>query len=988
MGVVRSFEEIALDAYELEQSEYLEDISCHGFVLRHKRSGARVCVLSCDDNNKVFNIGFRTTPEDDTGVAHIIEHTVLCGSKRYPVKDPFSELSKASLNTFMNAMTYPDKTVYPVASCNDKDFKNLMGVYLDAVFHPSIYDNKYTFLQEGWHYELESEDGPLKINGVVYSEMKGVYSDPNELLQTYVMNNLFPDTLYSVDSGGVPEHIPELSYEDFLEFHRLYYHPSNSYIFLYGDMDVKERLEFLDREYLSGYTALSPEEVEKTRIGLQKPFGVKTKEAFYNLSDDADEKNRTFLAAGFGVGESSDIETVLGIQAIKKVLFDMQGAPVKQALTDAGIGEDNLTSFYDDIRIPTFTVIARNAEPGDLDAFTKTIQDTLREQVEKGIDRKALLGAIKSYEFSYREANYGTEPKGLIYSLSMLTTWLHDDTKVFDEVKLSKHFESLKKKIDTGYFEELIKKYLLEPEHALYLVMRPKKGMLGAVEKELLSKLEKMKASMTPEQKKALIEEYRSLRNFQDTPDTKDALKTIPHLTIEDLKSGIEPIEYSVDRIDGREFVFTPATSSGIVYFGAFFDIGDLDDEETKYAALLNMILGSVSTEKYGYFELSNEIDLCSGGMHTDTTVYGKAGDCECYRPQVFLSGKALYGDLSRALEIASEILTASNLKDTKRVKELVTMIKSRIQLYVQTRGFVVAAARASARVTPLRRFKEITGGYSFYLFVRDIFERFDRDAEEICGRLEEVYRKIFVKERMLFHVTAEPGEKEEFLKCFRAFADSIPESKATVDPKLILRGRVYDMNPESEALSGSDMVSYVVKTANYLKEGFSYSGHLAVLAQILENSYLYEKIRLEGGAYGAMCGFGNMDGNCFLASYRDPQFAKTIEVYEALPGFVESFDADEEELTGYIIGTIGNTETPLTAPMRGARAFLAYMTGMDEKRLLKTRDEIISTKVSDIRALAKLTDILAHGRNLCVAGSSKAIDENRDIFDDIITID
>ncbi|MBP5158664.1 MAG: insulinase family protein, partial [Lachnospiraceae bacterium] len=969
MGVVRTYEEIALDAYRLEQSEYLEDISCMGFVLRHKKSGARVCVLSCDDNNKVFNIGFRTTPEDNTGVAHIIEHTVLCGSDRYPVKDPFSEMSKASLSTFMNAMTYPDKTVYPVASCNDKDFKNLMGVYLDAVFHPRIYSNKLTFLQEGWHYELE-EDGPLTINGVVYSEMKGVYSDPNELLQTLVMNNLFPDTLYSVDSGGVPRHIPELTYEAFLDFHRLYYHPSNSYIFLYGDMDVKERLEFLDREYLSDYEALPKEEIERTRIALQKPFGVKSMEAFYNLSEDADEKNRAFLTASFCVGESSDIETVLGFQALKKVLFDMQGAPVKQALTDAKIGEDNMTSFYDDIRIPTFTVIARNAEAEDMPAFISTIRKTLEEQVEKGIDKKALLGALKSYEFSYREANFGTEPKGLIYSLSILTTWLHDETKVFDEMKLSKHFESLKSKIDSGYFEELVKKYLLGSEHALCLVMKPRKGMLAREDRELGEKLENMRKTMSPDQRKAIADEYKALREFQETVDSKEALGTIPHLSIADLKSDIEPIEYSVEKVLGRELVFTPARSLGIAYFAAFFDLGDLDDEEICYIALMNLLLGSISTEKRGYFELSKEIDLCSGGMHMDLTSYGRVGESDTYRPQIFLSGKALYGDLERALEIAEEILTLSKLSDEVRVKELVTMIKSRVQMFVQTRGFVVAATRATSKMTSARRLKELAGGYSFYRFMLDIYERFDTDWDEILGRLEAVYRKLFARERLMFHVTAEPEVKEDIIKRFEAFTKAIPEIGAFAGSE----GRRYAQEPKREALSGSDMVSYVVKAANFLKAGFKYNGHLAVLVQILENSYLYEKVRLEGGAYGAMCGFSNMDGTCFLGSYRDPQLKKTLEVYEALPEFIEKFDADEEEMTGYIIGTIGATEAVLTPSMRGARAFQAYMTGLGEEQLKKNRAEIVSMTVEDIRALADLARTVASGSNLCVAGSEKAI--------------
>ena len=494
-----------LQAYELLEKRGIAELASTGFYLKHKKTGARVCLLSNEDSNKVFYIGFRTPAPDDTGVPHIMEHSVLCGSREFPVKDPFVELAKGSLNTFLNAMTYPDKTVYPVASCNDKDFQNLIHVYMDAVFYPNIYEKEEIFRQEGWHYEMESEDGELTLNGVVYNEMKGAFSSPEGVLEREVLASLYPDTTYANESGGDPEKIPELSWEAFLDFHRRYYHPSNSYIFLYGDCDMAEKLAWLDENYLSHFDRL---EID-SEVRTQAPF-TKMREIVkeYSVSEEESEEDNTYLSWNKSVGDTLDEKLYLGMQVLEYVLLTMPGAPLKQAILDAGIGHDIMSSYDNGVKQPIFSIIAKNANEAQKEAFVRTIETELARLVSEGLDEKALRAGINYFEFRYREADFGNYPAGLMYGLQAFDSWLYQDDSVFLHLEALDTFAFLKEQAAEGYFEGLITKYLLENPHGSLVIIRPKRGLTAEQDEALKKKLAAYKESLTAEEKDILTDGF------------------------------------------------------------------------------------------------------------------------------------------------------------------------------------------------------------------------------------------------------------------------------------------------------------------------------------------------------------------------------------------------------------------------------------------------------------------------------------------------
>ncbi|NLP34553.1 MAG: insulinase family protein, partial [Clostridiales bacterium] len=641
-------------SYEFVFEEKLDDLNSNGTVLLHKKTGARIVLIANDDDNKVFYIGFRTPPANSTGVAHIIEHSVLCGSKNFPAKDPFIELAKGSLNTFLNAMTYPDKTVYPVASMNDQDFKNLMHVYMDAVLYPNIYHKKEIFQQEGWHYDIEEEDGQLKYNGVVYNEMKGAFSSPESQLNRLNQNSLFPDTPYGVESGGDPDFIPDLTYEEFLEFHRTYYHPSNSYIYLYGSMDFTERLEWLDTEYLSKFDYLDV----NSEIGVQSAFNtVREITAFYSLGKEEKTQDNTYLSKNFVIGDSLDKKLSLTFQILSYVLLQAPGAPVKQALLDAGIGKDILGYYEDELRQPILTIIAKNSEENKKEQFIEIIRDTLLKLVGEGLDEKSLLAAINFYEFRYREADYGRFPKGLIYGLRVMSSWLHDNNQPFLHLNDNEGYAFLKKQIGTGYYETIIQKYLLDNKHSALVILKPKIGLNAEKEEKLKEKLAAYKASLSREEISELIKETRHLKVFQETPSTKEEMEKIPLITREDISKKIQPFYNDELIVDGVKVLHHNVYTNGIAYLSLLFDIRDIPKELLPYASLLSMVLGIMDTKNYSYLSLSNEINIQTGGISTNVKSFAKKGSTEQYYPVFEFRTKVLYDKLPEAFSLIEEML-------------------------------------------------------------------------------------------------------------------------------------------------------------------------------------------------------------------------------------------------------------------------------------------------------------------------------------------
>jgi len=673
-----------LAEYEILDEHRVEDVQSDGFILRHKKSGARIAILSNNDDNKVFYIGFRTPPEDETGVPHIIEHTTLCGSKKFPVKDPFIELAKGSLNTFLNAMTYPDKTVYPVASCNDQDFKNLMDVYLDAVFNPNITKYEEIFKQEGWHYELTGKDDELKINGVVYNEMKGAYSSPDEVLSSQIYRSLFPDNTYSKDSGGNPEYIPKLTYEAYLDFYHKYYHPSNSYIYLYGDMDVVERLEWLDKEYLSLYDYKKV----NSEINKQPAFDeIKNVEAQYSITMDDSQENKTYLSYNRVVGDSLDEMLYQAFDVLDYALVSSPGAPVKQALIDAGIGDDVYGSYDAGILQPVFSFVAKNANASQADEFESIIENTLKEVVKTGINKEALLAGINSSEFKFREADFGQFPKGLLFGLNCLDSWLFDDMKPFIHLECLGTFAKLRKAVDTDYFEKLIQEYLLDNTHGSSVTVKPKRGLGNEREEALAKELSDYKASLSDEEIDKLIEETEHLKKYQEEPSSDEDLRKLPMLTRADMKKEAMPFSNIEDTLSDVKVVRHDIESNGIDYISFLFDAGDFAQSELGYLGFFTNALGLVSTENYSYTDLANATNIYTGGISTGTASHPDIKDRNNFVFKFEVKLKVLEKNLDKALELMEQMLLSSDFTDTKRLGEIVAQIKARLQANLSSSG-------------------------------------------------------------------------------------------------------------------------------------------------------------------------------------------------------------------------------------------------------------------------------------------------------------
>ncbi len=967
-------------SYDFILEEKLEDMNGIGTLLVHKKTGARVAIVANDDNNKVFSIGFRTPPANSTGVAHIIEHSVLCGSKHFPAKDPFVELAKGSLNTFLNAMTYPDKTVYPVASMNDQDFKNLMHVYMDAVLYPNIYQKKEIFHQEGWHYDLESEDGELKYNGVVYNEMKGAFSSPESMLYRMIQNSLFPDTPYGVESGGDPDYIPELSYEEFIDFHKTYYHPSNSYLYLYGDMDFEERLIWLDKEYLNQYDRLTVD----SKVKLQEPFAKSHEvEAFYSLSEEEQSKDNTYLSFNTVIGNSLDKELALTFQVLDYVLLQAPGAPVKQALLDANIGKDILGGFEDEILQPTFTIIAKNSEEDKKDKFVSVVRDVLSGLVAQGVDEKSLRAAINYYEFKYREADYGQFPKGLLYGLRAMSSWLHDDHKPFLHLKDTTGYAFLKEKIGTGYYEKVIKEYFLQNTHTSVVILKPKSGLNAEKEELLKKKLAAYKATLTKEELQQIIRETEALAVFQETPSTKEELEAIPLLTREDIKKEIEPLYNKESKVGDVKVIHHNVYTNKIAYVRLLFDVKAVPKELLPYASLLSYVLGYVDTENYTYLGLSNEVNIHTGGISTNVRSFSVKGSTDKYHPVFEFSTKVLYDNLTEAVRLIEEMLYRSKLEDKKRLKEIVDEMRSKLQMHFNSAGHSVAVDRAMSYYSTHGLFKEITTGIAFYRFIEELAENFPEKADGVIDKLKVLLKMIFTRENLLVSVTADEEGYERFSEKLAAFIEGLQPKAAG---ELFTAYDTSGLEPVclNEGFKTAMQVQYVARAGNFIKAGYEYTGALRVLKTILSYDYLWNNVRVKGGAYGCMCGFSGVDGDAYFTSYRDPNLKETNQIYEKAAEYIKNFTSDERDITKYIIGTFSTLDTPLTPQSKGKRSLSMYLGGISEEDLQRERTEVLKVTLEDIRACHKYITAMIDAGNICVIGNEGKINENREMFKEV----
>lgn len=963
-----------LAEYEILDEHRVEDVQSDGFILRHKKSGARIAILSNNDDNKVFYIGFRTPPEDETGVPHIIEHTTLCGSKKFPVKDPFIELAKGSLNTFLNAMTYPDKTVYPVASCNDQDFKNLMDVYLDAVFNPNITKYEEIFKQEGWHYELTGKDDELKINGVVYNEMKGAYSSPDEVLSSQIYRSLFPDNTYSKDSGGNPEYIPKLTYEAYLDFYHKYYHPSNSYIYLYGDMDVVERLEWLDKEYLSLYDYKKV----NSEINKQPAFGeIKNVEAQYSITMDDSQENKTYLSYNRVVGDTLDKMLYQAFDVLDYALVSSPGAPVKQALIDAGIGDDVYGSYDAGILQPVFSFVAKNANASQADEFESIIENTLKEVVKTGINKEALLAGINSSEFKFREADFGQFPKGLLFGLNCLDSWLFDDMKPFIHLECLGTFAKLRKAVDTDYFEKLIQEYLLDNTHGSSVTVKPKRGLGNEREEALAKELSDYKASLSDEEIKKLIEDTEHLKKYQEEPSSDEDLRKLPMLTRADMKKNAMPFSNIEDELLDVKVVRHDIESNGIDYISFLFDAGDFAQSELGYLGFFTNALGLVSTEKYSYTDLANATNIYTGGISTGTASHPDIKDRNNFVFKFEVKLKVLEKNLDKALELMEQMLLTSDFTDTKRLGELVAQIKARLQANLSSSGHLVAAMRSMSSFSRYALYQDELKGIAFYRSICRIEKELSESPKSVSDKLAAIAKKLFARNRMLISFT---GNNE-------AYGNAKPSLKKVITGfnKMSAVGNQAEVhfNTAKEAFIDASQIQYVAKTGDFICEGYEYTGALRLLRIILSYDYLWINVRVKGGAYGCMNTFLR-SGESYFVSYRDPNLSDTLDVYDRIPEYIKSFSPDERDMTKYIIGTFSALDTPMNPEAKGSRSLSAYLEGITYEQIQKERNEILNAQPEDIRRLADLVQAVLKKDSICVIGNENMIKESAGLFENV----
>ncbi|MDY5482382.1 MAG: insulinase family protein [Veillonella caviae] len=957
--------------FRLNRIERIEEINGTAYEMKHEKSGARLIYIDSPDSNKVFNIAFRTTPQDSTGVAHIMEHSVLCGSRKFPLKEPFVELVKGSLNTFLNAMTYPDKTMYPVASKNDKDFHNLMDVYLDAVFYPRAANDPEILMQEGWHYELENVDDELTYKGVVFNEMKGVYSSPDSILERELMHELFPDTTYGVDSGGNPEVIPELTYEGFQEFYRTHYHPSNSYIFLYGTMDIEEQLRFINDEYLSHFDAI---EVD-TEVTLQAPFNEGKIVTYpYSIGSDESIDNRTLHALAY-VLPAVTPEQSLAFEVLTHALLTSPAAPLKQVLVKAGIGSDVSGYYLDSIRQPMWAVHASGSNMDKQMELQSIVEATLTKLCEEGIDKELLEASLNSIEFALRENDFGGRPIGLAYVIRMMDNWLYGH----DPLELLHYEEGLKnirKGLHGTYFEDLIRHSILENNHKALVSMYPECGLQEKKDRDVKEQLANIKSSMSQDELEAIVEQRKRLKIRQETPDSEEALASIPLLKLSDLNPYIEEIERRESTIGATKVHFVPTFTKGINYVAYYFHLDGLTEEELFYADILSDIIGRIDTNR-PYADVAKDINLNLGGLSSDITAIAKDGKRDEFTPLMIVRSKALHAKLPDLCRIVNDVIHYADYSDVNRLTELVQENKAIWDNEAFRRGNTIVSQRVMAQVSKVGKFRD-AGNLGYYQKISELATN-PAALPLLPDKLSDVARKIFRANNVEIMFVGEDGELAVFTELMTPL---LSEWSTESLPHNVLQ---LTNTFGNDGIATAGKVQYVAQGGNFIDHGFKHVGSMSVLETILRYEYLWIRIRVQGGAYGAFANFFD-DGNMIFCSYRDPNLVETYNVYKELPEYLRSFTLSDREMRKYIIGTMSGLDLPMTPALRGPRAMGIYFSGANIADKVEFRKQVIACKPEDIVALADVVESVLKDNHICSMGNETKIKESN-LFDNIVSL-
>ena len=960
--------------FKVIETSFVEEVHSQAYILEHLYSGARLLYLANDDDNKVFSIAFRTPPADDTGVAHILEHSSLCGSRKYHLKEPFVDLVKGSLNTFLNAMTYPDKTVYPVASRNEKDFHNLMDVYLDAVFYPLIYENKYTLRQEGWHYNLYSPEDELTYNGVVYNEMKGVYSSPDAFLENEAMKALFPDNCYRFESGGYPDAIPELTQEDFLHFHKTYYSPENSFIYLYGDMDIQATLAYLDEEYLCHFAKTG---LVHSEIPLQESL-LRTAEveAYYPVDANEDTKGKTYHELSIVTGRATDTLTSMSLRLLECVLLESESSPLRRALVEAGVGQNISGSYVGSLQQPIFSIRAAGSEPEQRDRFISVIYKTLQNITIKGLDKKLLEASLNSTEFKLREADFGPYPKGLIYGLGVLDNWLYGGNPI-EGLRYEEALQTMRKGLKTNYYESLIENYLMDNTHKVIVTLLPQPGKEEADQAKAVEKMASIKASMSQQQLEQYAFECAELHRLQAEPDSEEARASIPILKRSDIRQEVELIPKLEEGSALQRLVYVPAETNKIAYTNWYFDISSVTPEQLPLCYLLTDVLGKFNSKRYTYEELSTYGIMYTGGVTFDVRAISAAENADDYRLYFVVKAKALLQNLPHVFDLLEAIGMESILTDVKRFQELLSEVKTDWDDEFFNRGQNIAISRLYSYVAAGARANE-QDQFSYYQFLKKLYDNFAKEGASVLAQLQKLLATFFQQSKYTLFYSCDEEDRAEVRQQCLNFATKLPQAKVVDKPaSLAAPGH-------NEGITTAGKVQYVAAGGSFAKFGHRYVGSMKVLETILRYEYLWTKIRIQGGAYGATARF-ELNGLGVFASYRDPQLAKSLEAYKQLPSWLKTVEFSNRELDKYVIGTISGMDTPLTNTMRLDQAAIQYLKNLPDSTRQRIRDEVLHVTNADLQALGKVVEDMLSDGLLCIVGRKQPIEANRELFTSII---
>ncbi len=959
--------------FKLTEKKFVEEVNAECLLFTHVKSGARLLKIANDDKNKLFNIAFKTAPDADYGTPHILEHALLNGSKNFPVKSPFDVLMQGSLNTFLNAMTGSDVTTFPVASMNNKDYFNLMHVYLDAVFNPLIYSDPRIFEQEGWHYELNSKDEPVTYKGVVYNEMKGAYSSPERELDYQINKILFPDNTYGVESGGYPTAIPKLTYENFLAFHKKYYHPSNSYILLYGNGDLNQELEFIDKEYLSKYD-VSPDKVE---IPLQKPFDkMKEAEKTYAVPDGAPTEDQTFLSLSFVAGQSSDRALCMNFDVLAEALVNHESAPLRLALQKAGIGKDVRASF-NEAQQNVFQITVKNANQGDKDKFKEIVFSTLDKVSKEGFDKPMIEGIINRMEFNLKEGDSAN--KGLRCLMMSYQTWFFANDP-FIGLEFNKPLAEVKKDLDTDLLQQTVSKYLISNPHALLMVLKPEPGLQAKLDAETVAELKDFKSKLSDAELDKMVAETKALVDYQKQEDSPEALATIPMLALSDIDTAIQwyPVaEKTVSKIPVLQYNdFT----NNIVYVNLYFDMKTLPQEYIPYASLLSSVLGKLNTENYSYGELDNQLNIYTGGFNTYTNAFSENQSDNNLIPEFVVTAKATIENSGKLFDLVSEILNKSKFKDPERLKELLTRHQANLEANVKNNGFGITMTRLQSYFSNSGMFQEKVNGLDYYRFVTALTKNFDSNAEEIENKLSETAQLLFTRQNVVAGVTCNDKDYTAFTQGMEIFAGTLPEKEKKINDWK------FELQKKNEGILTASKVQYVLKGYNFSKLDYQYNGKMRVLNQVISTDWLQNQIRVIGGAYGGFAGF-SPNGNAYFASYRDPNLKETLDNYNNTPEFLNKFEADEKTMTRFIIGTISQLDQPMNVSDKGDLAFRRYFEKTTPEYKKAERKAVLSTTVDDIKSMSKIVQDILKEDAICVYGNESKIEQNKNLFEKLESI-